>query len=133
MKVHGSKTRILLFLITIAAFVISNKTFAQSDTSSLSGTVTDSSGAVLPNATVVASNGATHMERTTQTNESGNYNITNLPAGNYSIRVEAANFQTTTLGNVHVDPSIGRRVDVSGRHRRRAQPRAVLERRRHSA
>ena len=113
MKVYASKTRILLFLVAISALLSRNATFAQSDTSSLSGTVTDSSGAVLPNAKVVARDEATHVERTTQTNESGNYNITNVPAGNYSIRVEAANFQTTTLGNVHVDPSIGRRVDVA--------------------
>lgn len=112
MKLY-EKTRIVLFLITLSTFLISNTTFAQSDTSSLSGTVTDSSGAVLPNATVVARNDATHMERTTQSNESGNFNITNLPAGNYSVRVEAANFQTTTLGNVYVDPSIGRRLDVT--------------------
>ena len=46
-------------------------------------------------------------------NESGSFSLTNLPPGNYTVRVEATNFQTTTLGDVHVDPSIGRRVDIS--------------------
>src|SRR5206468_3700807 len=56
---------------------------------------------------------ATKVERTTLSNESGSFNLTNLPTGDYTVRVEAANFQTTTLGNVHVDPSIGRRVDIT--------------------
>src|SRR6478752_258837 len=94
-------------------FAIGNVALAQSDTSSLSGTVSDSSGAALPNAKVLVRNDATHTDRTTVSNESGNFNLTNLPPGDYTIRVEAANFQTTTLGNVHVDPSIGRRVDIS--------------------
>ena len=71
------------------------------------------SGAALPNAKVLVRNDATHTDRTTVSNESGNFNLTNLPPGNYTIRVEAASFQTTTLGNVHVDPNIGRRVDIS--------------------
>ena len=85
---------------------------AQSDTSSISGTVTDPSGAALPNATVLVRNVATNAEHTTVTNEGGNFNITNLPSGNYTIRVEASSFQTTTLNDVHLDPSIGRRVDI---------------------
>jgi Carboxypeptidase regulatory-like domain/TonB-dependent Receptor Plug Domain len=105
--------RILLFFVTFCTFVIGNRTLAQSDTSSLSGTVTDSSGAALPNAKILVRNDATHTDRTTLSNESGNFNLTNLPPGDYSIRVEATSFQTTTLGNVHVDPSIGRRVDIS--------------------
>ena len=105
--------RSFLLLIVTCAFAIGNTALAQSDTSSLSGTVTDSSGAALPNAKVLVRNDATHTDRTTLSNESGNFNLTNLPPGDYTIRVEAANFQTTTLGNVHVDPSIGRRVDIT--------------------
>jgi hypothetical protein len=112
-KVHKSKMRSFLLLIVTCAFAIGNTALAQSDTSSLSGTVTDSSGAALPNAKVLVRNDATHTDRTTLSNESGNFNLTNLPPGDYTIRVEAANFQTTTLGNVHVDPSIGRRVDIT--------------------
>ena len=103
---YGSSSR-------FALFAIGNKALAQSDTSSLSGTVTDPSGAALPNAKVLVRNDATHTDRTTVSNESGNFNLTNLPAGNYTIRVEATSFQTTTLSNVHVDPNIGRRVDIS--------------------
>ena len=102
-----------LLFVAVCTFAIGPQVLAQSDTSSLSGTVTDPSGAALPNAKVLVRNDATHTDRTTISNESGSFNLTNLPAGNYTVRVEATNFQTTTLSNVHVDPSIGRRVDIS--------------------
>ena len=113
MKVNKLETCILLFLIAMCTLAIGSSALAQSDTSSLTGTVTDSSGAALPNAKVLVRNNDTHVERTTLSNESGSFNLTNLPPGNYTVRVEATNFQTTTLGDVHVDPSIGRRVDIS--------------------
>lgn len=86
---------------------------AQSDASSLSGTVTDASGAVLPNATVVIHSVATNTDRTITSNEGGSFTVPNLASGNYRVRVEAKGFQTTTLNDVHLDPSIGRRVDVA--------------------
>ena len=112
MKVN--KSSILRFVLLIAmVFAIRSIALSQSDTSSLSGTVTDTSGAALPNAKVHVTSNDTHLEHTTLSNESGSFNLTNLPPGNYAIRVEAANFQTTTISDVHVDPSIGRRVDIS--------------------
>ena len=113
MKVNKLENCILLFLIAMCTLAIGSSALAQSDTSSLTGTVTDSSGAALPNAKVLVRNNDTHVERTTLSNESGSFSLTNLPPGNYTVRVEATNFQTTTLGDVHVDPSIGRRVDIS--------------------
>jgi hypothetical protein len=83
------------------------------DTSSLAGTVTDASGALVSNANITLHNQATRAESHTTTNESGNFNITNLPSGVYSMRVEAQGFQTTSLNEVHVDPNIGRRIDVT--------------------
>jgi hypothetical protein len=112
-EVKIPKFSILLLFVAFFTLALTKTASAQSDTSSLSGTVSDTSGAVLPNAKIVVRNEATHIERTTSSNESGNFNITNLEAGNYSIRVEAPNFETKTLGNVKVDPSIGRRVDIT--------------------
>ena len=113
MNIRKQSLCIVLALIVACALGFTNEAFAQSDTSSLSGTVTDTSGAVLPNARVLVHNDATRSDRSATSNESGNFNLTNLPPGDYSIRVEAGGFQTTTLNNVHVDPSIGRRVDIS--------------------
>ena len=102
---------LLLIAFCLLAFVAS--VFAQSDTSSLSGTISDSSGAVVANAKVSVHNDAIHTDRDAISNEAGNFTVTNLAPGIYTIRVEAPGFQTTTLNDVHVDPNIGRRVDVA--------------------
>ena len=47
------------------------------------------------------------------TKEDGNFTIPNLRLAPTAVRVEAHGFQTTTLNDVHVDPNIGRRVDVA--------------------
>ena len=87
--------------------------FAQSDSSGLSGTITDSSGAVVANAKIRVHNDALGTDRDTSSNESGNFTLTNLTPGTYSLRVDASGFQSTTLNDVRVDPNIGRHVDVS--------------------
>ncbi len=105
--------RVVSFIIGLCIALTGLPAFAQSDSSSLSGTVTDTSGAVVPNAKVVVHNAATRTDRDAVTNSVGSFNIPNLAPGDYSIRVDSSGFQTTTLDNVHVDPSIGRRVDIS--------------------
>jgi hypothetical protein len=93
--------------------LFSKESFAQSDSSSLSGGVTDSTGALLPNAKVTIHNNATGSERVVTTNDSGNFTSPDIQAGSYTVRIEAKGFQSVTLNNVNVDPSIGRHVDVS--------------------
>jgi hypothetical protein len=97
----------------VCLVVTATSILAQSDTSSLSGTVTDTSGAVVPNAQITIHNNATLADRTIESNESGVFTLTNLPPGDYSVRVTKTGFQTSTLNDVHLDPSIGRRVDVT--------------------
>lgn len=104
---------ILFVILTIAgALFVSSSALAQ-DTSSLSGTITDSSGAVLPKANVTVQNQATRVETHATSNDAGTFTIPNLTPGTYSLKAEAAGFQTTELNGVHVDPNIGRRVDVT--------------------
>src|SRR6185503_16419710 len=59
----------------------------------ISGTVTDSSGAVIPNATVTIRNNATNLERTATTDGEGFYTVTNLPVGSYTVAVEQKGFK----------------------------------------
>lgn len=66
---------------------------AQTSTGRISGTVTDSTGAVVANATVTATNPATNEARTATTDDSGFYTVTNLLVGTYSVSVEAPNFK----------------------------------------
>ncbi len=67
--------------------------FAQAVTGSLVGTVTDSTGAVTPNAKVTLTEVQTGISRVTNTNQSGNYSFTNLSAGPYRVEVELAGFR----------------------------------------
>jgi len=69
----------------------------------ITGTITDPSGAVIPGATVVATNVATGVATARQTTVAGVYVITPLPAGRYRVSASAQGFQTQTQENVVVD------------------------------
>jgi hypothetical protein len=71
-------------------------------TGSITGTVTDSSGAVVSEANVTAANKATGLSRVAQTGGAGNYTISNLPVGNYILTFEKTGFQTRKIDNVNV-------------------------------
>ncbi|MGA9720237.1 MAG: carboxypeptidase regulatory-like domain-containing protein [Acidobacteriaceae bacterium] len=116
MSTFRAASRALLFaalLPTIPLVIAGTQALAQSDTSSISGTVTDPSGAVVPNAKVTARNEATGQTRNVTTNSVGAYTLTNIPSGSYTVTVESQGFQTAVQQGMHVDPSIGAQVNVS--------------------
>jgi len=80
----------LVFLLLVAGLAM----YAQAPTGTISGTVTDESGAVVPNASVVISNKDTGFTRTVTTNAEGLYSAPSLPAGQYEVRVEMQGFRT---------------------------------------
>ena len=86
-----------------------------SPTGSIAGTVTDSQGAVVPNATVTAKNKNTGKEETTQTNDSGNYKIQSVEApGTYVVTVKATSgFKTANVTDVKVDVGTPATVNVT--------------------
>jgi len=63
-------------------------------TGSIRGTVTDPTGAAIPNATVTVTNSATGIVRSSATNESGIYVFPNLPIGSYNLKISATGFKT---------------------------------------
>ena len=83
---------------------------AQANAADLQGTVTDSTGAVVPNATVTARNPGTNVTRNATTNDEGFYRIINVPPGDYEITVEAPNFKKAVLTKVTV--TIGQAADI---------------------
>lgn len=92
MKSHFELRAVLLTLALIFAF--SGSAFGQEEImASISGQVTDSTGAVLQNAAVSIVNDETKAERKTTTGEDGTYTITNLVPGTYTLTVEVANFK----------------------------------------
>ncbi len=95
---------------------------AQVDRAGLNGTVTDSSGRVLPQAHITVVQDATGLRRETKSSESGTYNIPALPVGVYTISFERQGFKSLTF--VDVEEVIGRTrtldvtLQVSGRDER---------------
>src|ERR1700723_1651448 len=95
----------LLLLSTSAAF-------AQLTTADILGTVTDTSGAVVSNASVTLTNLGTNDRRTGQSNGSGDYSFTLLPVGHYSITVKAGGFQVSITKDLAVEAGDRARADV---------------------
>lgn len=84
------------FLVLILVLSLAGLALAQTDTARLIGTITDSSGAVIPNAAVAVTNTGTGRTVTAQTSGSGEYVVNALPAGKYHIEVKQTNFKTAT-------------------------------------
>src|SRR5713226_8638772 len=85
---------------------------AQTITGAFTGTLTDSSGAVVPNVKVTATSTGTSVAHTSTTNESGIYNLLFLQAGDYTLAAEVAGFKKATLGPFHIDVNQTARVDI---------------------
>jgi hypothetical protein len=83
------------------------------------GLVTDAQGAVIPNATVTATNTATGGSSTTKTTGNGLFTLPNLPPGTYDIRVEAANFSGGNAKGIAVtvggQQNVNFKLGVAGR------------------
>lgn len=86
---------------------------AQELQATLNGTVTDTAGAVIPNAVVtVTQNGVNGVTRTIHTNSQGSYTLTNLAAGNYTVSVAFTGFKTFMAQNVVLYVSQTRTVNA---------------------
>ena len=85
---------------------------SQVNTASLTGLVTDPTGATVPDAKVTAKNVATGIQRNSQTNSDGYYFLANLPVGSYEVSIEKPGFQTA-LSTVNLDAAEKGRQDFS--------------------
>ncbi len=96
-----------LVLALSEVFCWSPQLFGQAAVSgTVSGTVKDSSGAVIPGADVTLTEIATGTAKTTKTDSSGNFSFPNLAApGDFNVQVEAKGFQRSVTRNVHLDPA----------------------------
>lgn len=105
--------RRLLFAFLAGLMTQAPIAIAQSDSASIAGTITDSSGAVVPHASITITNEATGQARTVTSNDAGFYTATNLPPGNYTVGAVAEGFESFAKTHNHLEPSIGLRVDAS--------------------
>ncbi|MBZ5629347.1 MAG: carboxypeptidase-like regulatory domain-containing protein, partial [Acidobacteriia bacterium] len=89
----------------VAVFLVAAASVWAQSTATLRGTVTDQTGAVVPNAQVKAVNQGTNLERASKTDATGNYQIAALPAGTYRVEVQAPGLQRQTVTDLHLDVS----------------------------
>src|ERR1700761_361863 len=82
-------------------------------TGSISGTVTDAQGAVLPGVSVSLREVATGVVQTISTDAAGFYNFPSLPLGHYEITFAKSGFEKYIEGNVTIDVDTARRVDAA--------------------
>src|ERR1700691_4177728 len=92
--------RYALSVLLVAASTNASTAFAQSANATLQGTVTDSTGAVVPNATIHVQAVTTGVARDTASNADGFYSAPNLNAGAYKVSVAAHGFATKVENDV---------------------------------
>src|SRR6266567_2429841 len=100
-------------LVCISVMVILSGHAVQAEvTAGILGTVTDPSGATIPNATVIMRNPDTGLERRVQSNGSGSYEFLAVPVGeNYSVRVEAGGFRSAVVNGIKLEVNQKYRAD----------------------
>ncbi len=105
-----------LWVIALLAFALMVSTAPMANAQvlygSITGTVTDATGAVVPGATVTIMNTATGTSDETTTSEAGIYHFVNVPAGSYNLTVTAQGFRPYTAEGVKVTVNSVTRVDV---------------------
>src|SRR5688572_28537174 len=106
-----SITAVIMFVFLLAFSGVS--LFAQTNTGRITGTVTDSSGAVIPGVEITVRNPGTGLNRTAMTNESGTYQVPLLPVGSYEVQVALAGFATEVRSGVTINVDAVVRQDFS--------------------
>jgi hypothetical protein len=94
------------------AALVTGLVHAQAVNATLLGTVTDPTGAGVPNTKIVATEDNTGVSRNGQTNDSGNYVFSDLPPGNYSVSAEQTGFKRAVRPQIDVIVNSTVRVDL---------------------
>jgi len=99
--------------LTILLSVLAVPSFAQRITASIRGTVTDTTGAVVPGATVTVKGEETGFNRSTVTNSVGLYSFEELPVGTYTVEVSISGFKSAVETGIDLNVADVRTVDVA--------------------
>lgn len=112
MKSAGVAKRAIGFCAVFALFAVAGLCSGQNTDASLSGTVTDTTNAAIPNASLKLTNEATGFVRSAKTDASGGYNITAVPPGTYDLAAGASGFKTTIHRGIQLTISQAGTVNV---------------------
>jgi Carboxypeptidase regulatory-like domain len=106
--------RRILLLSSILCFMVvaPDLLSAQIDTGGITGTVTDSAGAVVPGVTITLTNNATGVALSTKTTSTGTYSLNAVRPGTYTLRGEAAGFQTFNDNGLEVHLQSTLTIDI---------------------
>src|SRR5690349_14118069 len=100
-----------LVYVSVALFLAATSIFGQSDRGTITGTVLDSTGAVVANASIDAKNTATGVAYQAASTATGNYTIAQLPAGTYELSVTVPGFKKYLRQGLTVDVAQTMRID----------------------
>src|SRR5262249_45452965 len=93
------------FLVFLVLLYLASGSSAQTVQGVITGTVTDPSGAAVPNATVTITNAGTAIYQSATTGTDGTYRFSLVPPGNYVIEVKASNFKVVRTSGIVVEAS----------------------------
>jgi Carboxypeptidase regulatory-like domain len=102
-RIRNTVIAVVLCVAVVLLGGLAGQVSAQIISGDLVGTILDKSGALVPGATVVATNADTGVKYETKANEAGEYRFNNLPVGTYGVSASAANFATTTINGFRVE------------------------------
>jgi len=102
----------ILFLMVVLC-LFATTSFGQANNGTLTGTVADATGAVLPSVTITATNNATGVVSTIITNEAGAYTLQSLLPGRYTVSSELPGFQKQTYSNVDLGNAVTVRLNFT--------------------
>src|SRR5262245_33828775 len=103
----------LRWTLTLLLAATATPALAQFDRGSISGTIKDEQGGLIPGATVTVTNAQTQQSRTTATDSSGFYTFPNLLPGRYDVLTELTGFKKVSRQNVPVDANGSITLDFS--------------------
>jgi hypothetical protein len=106
------RIRVGVCVLPLTGLLLSQALFGQSDRGTITGTVTDPSGAVISGASLAATNTATGISTTTVTGSSGDYTIPLLPAGTYQVTAERDGFKKYVQPGIAVDVAQTLSLDI---------------------
>ncbi|MGA9529139.1 MAG: carboxypeptidase regulatory-like domain-containing protein [Terriglobales bacterium] len=106
------KRAIIVVLVGVLSCALSSASFA-SDVASITGTVLDPSGAVVPAASVIVRNSENGVQQSYVTDSNGIYTFPNLPAGHYQLEIAAPGFKPSLQTGLELAPAACLRVDVA--------------------
>jgi hypothetical protein len=111
MQRYRRRLRFVVLLSTVLLCTMPSALFAQIDTGSITGVLTDQTGAALPGVTITVTSTTTGQVRTAVTNELGRYQVSALQPGRYAVKMELQGFATTMRPDVTVN--VGSAVDAN--------------------